>query len=60
MTKILPGKRCRKCGTPISEVLKHDNGKTYSYEKRNLESRYIDRWGFERDYCKCCMKRYGR
>jgi len=58
--KDFPSKRCRKCGTPISEILRYDNGREYTYEGRNLESRYIDRWGFARDYCKDCMKRYGR
>lgn len=42
-------KRCLKCDKPI--IIINDNGNT---ERTN--DIYIDKWGYERYYCKDCMR----
>jgi hypothetical protein len=50
--------KCRKCGKVISVTNKIDTGKEYKYEKVNNDSRFIDKFGFERNFCKNCMKQH--
>lgn len=49
--------RCIKCGRKI-EITRQfctDEGE-YGYETENLDCRFIDKWGFERNFCKACIK----
>lgn len=55
-TKIVARARCIKCGAVIGVVEQIDTGKEYRYNKVNLAIRYIDRWGYERNFCKKCMR----
>ena len=54
--KIIARTRCLKCGAVIEVVKQYDTGKEYQYKKFNLENRYIDKWGYDRNFCKKCMK----
>lgn len=49
-------KRCCKCGKVIAEIYKIDTGTEYKYESENTPDRFIDKWGFERNLCKKCVK----
>lgn len=48
--------KCNKCGKTIAVVKQIETNKGYEYIKLNKECRYIDKWGFERNFCKGCMK----
>ena len=48
--------KCLKCGKTIAVTRQFDIGIEYIYETENLNCRYIDKWGFERNYCKSCMR----
>lgn len=48
--------KCNKCGKIISIVKKIDTIVGYKYEKENLSCRFIDKWGFERNFCKDCVR----
>lgn len=54
--KMVAYNKCIKCGKVISstELVETETG--FEYIKRNEECRYIDRWGYERNFCKGCMK----
>ena len=45
-----------KCKTVISITYQIDTGKEFQYKAENTADRYIDRWGFSRDFCKKCMR----
>ena len=55
-TKIIARTKCLKCGVVIEVVDQIDTGKEYQYKKRSLENRYIDKWGYSRNFCKRCIK----
>lgn len=52
--------KCNKCGGTIAITRQFfvDKGERswYGYESENLDCRYIDKWGFARNFCKTCMK----
>lgn len=48
--------RCIKCGRVIEETRQFISDKGYEYETENLGCRFIDKWGFERNFCKACIK----
>ena len=54
--KIMARTRCLKCGAVIEVVKQYDTGKEYQYKKFSLENRYIDKWGYGRNFCKKCMR----
>lgn len=47
--------KCNKCGKVITHTYQIDTDKAYRYETENTPDRYIDNWGYARDYCKKCM-----
>lgn len=54
--KIVGYTRCNKCGKVIAVTEQIETDKGFDYIKQNKGCRYIDRWGFERNFCKKCMK----
>ena len=54
--EIIGTVRCRKCGKPIAYIYKIDTGHGFIYKEENAEARYVDRWGFVRNFCKGCMR----
>lgn len=49
--------RCIKCGKTIAIVKQFYTDKGwYGYEYENLDCRFIDKWGIERNFCKACIK----
>jgi DNA-directed RNA polymerase subunit N (RpoN/RPB10) len=49
--------RCIKCGRVIATVEQVETDKGFTYIKHNEECRYIDKLGFDRNFCKECMKK---
>ena len=54
--KIMGYTRCNKCGKVIAMVEQIETEKGYEYIKHNAPDRYVDKWGYERNFCKHCMK----
>lgn len=54
--KIVGYTKCNKCGKVIAVTEQVETDKGFDYIKHNKECRYIDRWGFERNFCKKCMR----
>lgn len=54
--KIVGYTQCVKCGKVIAVTnqIETDNG--FEYVTENAECRYIDKWGYVRNFCKDCMK----
>ena len=48
--------KCIKCGRVIATTRQFETGKGFEYETQNGRCRYIDRWGYARNFCKTCMK----
>lgn len=48
--------KCIKCGKTIATTRQFITDAGFEYETENAECRYIDKWGFARNYCKTCMK----
>lgn len=49
--------KCRKCRQTISMVNKYETEDGhYDYQVENLDNRFIDKWGYHRNFCKSCMK----
>lgn len=48
--------KCNKCGRAISVTRQFITDKGYEYETEDAKCRYIDRWGFARNFCKTCMR----
>lgn len=47
---------CNVCGEVIAKVRQIEIDTGFDYIKENMPNRYIDRWGYERNFCKKCMK----
>lgn len=48
--------RCIGCGKEIAITRQFISDVGFAYKTENLKRRYIDKWGFPRNYCKECMK----
>lgn len=48
--------KCNKCGKTIAVTKQFISDTGFTYETENTENRYIDKWGFARNFCKACMK----
>lgn len=48
--------KCIKCGRAIAETRQFISDKGYEYKTENLECRFIDKWGYERNFCKTCIQ----
>lgn len=53
--KVWSHKRCNVCKTVIAITYQIDTGSIYDYKIENTPERYIDRWGYARNFCKMCM-----
>lgn len=54
--KELLYKRCNTCGEIIAITYQIDTGSMYRYKSENTPERYIDKWGYARNFCKKCMR----
>ena len=54
--KIVGRTKCLKCGKAIAITRQIETPSGYKYEKENLPHRYTDQCGFERNFCKGCMR----
>lgn len=50
--EVITTQKCAKCKCVIAEYVR----KGKSYKTVNLPNRFIDKWGYERNFCKDCMK----
>ena len=49
--------RCIRCGREIAITRQFWTDKGwYGYETENFGCRFIDKWGFERNFCNACIK----
>ena len=48
--------KCIKCGRSIAITRQFCTDTGFVYETENAKCRYIDKWGFARNFCKTCMK----
>lgn len=55
-TGLTSQRKCNKCGRVIAVTRQYATDKGYEYGTENTECRYIDRWGFARNFCKDCMR----
>lgn len=55
-TGITSSTRCIRCGKEIAITRQFISDVGFVYKTENLKRRYIDKWGFPRNYCKGCMK----
>lgn len=59
-TGIASHTKCNICGKEIAVTRQFfaDKGERcwYGYECEDLDCRFIDKWGFARNFCKTCMK----
>lgn len=60
MKVIFTNRRCDKCSAVIARTYRIDTGTAYHFEVENTPERFIDKWGFGRNFCKKCMKEKGR
>ena len=57
MSKTICNKKeCNKCGKIIGYTYKIDIGNCYKFISENTQDRYIDKWGYGRNYCKSCIR----
>jgi hypothetical protein len=60
MKKVFTGAKgytkCNKCGRIIAITRQFETENGFVYETDNAKCRYIDKWGFERNFCRTCMK----
>ena len=50
-------KKCNKCKKVIAYIYRIDDTEnSYKFISENTSDRYIDKWGYERNYCKNCIK----
>ena len=54
--KIVGRTKCRRCGRVIAVTRQIETPNGYEYVKENLPHRYTDQWGYERNFCKGCMR----
>lgn len=54
--RIVGRTKCRRCGRVIAVTRQIETPNGCEYVKENLPHRYTDRWGFERNFCKGCMR----
>lgn len=54
--KIVAHTKCIRCGRVISVTEQFETETGSAYKKKNEDCRYIDKWGFERNICKGCMR----
>lgn len=55
-TRVKSHTKCIKCGRAIAITRQFITDNGFVYETDNAKCRYIDKWGFARNYCKACMK----
>ena len=55
-TRIMSYTKCIKCGRTIAVTKQFETETEYAYETENDECRYIDKWGYARNFCKSCMR----
>lgn len=48
--------RCIKCGKVIATTRQFITEHGFEYATKDEDCRYIDKWGFSRNFCKECMK----
>lgn len=48
--------KCIKCGKVIAITEQVETNRGYKYINHDKECRYVDKWGFVRNFCKECMK----
>ena len=48
--------KCIKCGRSIAITRQFCTDAGFEYETENAKCRYVDKWGFARNFCKTCMK----
>ena len=48
--------KCIKCGKTIAVTRQFISDAGFSYKTENTECRYIDKWGYARNFCRTCMK----
>lgn len=48
--------KCNKCGRAIAITRQFATDNGFEYETENGSCRYIDKWGYARNFCKSCMK----
>ena len=56
-TGITSSTRCIRCGKEIAITRQFMSEVGYVYRTENLKCRFIDKWGFPRNFCKGCMER---
>lgn len=55
-TGVTSSTKCIRCGKEIAVTRQFITDAGFEYTTENAECRYIDRWGYERNFCKDCMK----
>lgn len=55
-TGISSSTKCIGCGKEIAITRQFITGAGFKYKTENAECRYIDKWGYARNFCKTCMK----
>lgn len=56
VTGIKAYTKCNKCGRAIAITRQFITDAGFEYETENAVCRYIDKWGYARNFCKTCMK----
>lgn len=54
--KIIAYTKCNKCGKIIAVTEQIETEEGFDYITKNEDCRYIDKWGYERNFCKECME----
>lgn len=55
-TGISSSTKCIGCGKEIAITRQFITDTGFKYKTENAECRYIDKWGYARNFCKTCMK----
>ena len=48
--------KCVICGKEIATTRQFITDAGFEYKTENKDCRYIDKWGFARNFCKDCIK----
>ena len=55
-TGLTSHSKCIRCGKEIAVTRQIITDEGFEHQTENAEARYIDRWGYPRNFCKKCME----
>ena len=55
-TGITASTKCIRCGKEIAITRQLITDEGFEYKTENADCRFIDKWGYARNFCKACMR----